>query len=129
MSVARVFAERGFTLSGRNALFIYGLTSDEKTVTFVESKYPLGLVNHICFVEKSNDINIINGFKCASIEKSLIDYMKYPYDDSGITEAVEMLDKGEVIKVFEYAKKTNNVDLLKDKKWRYLFEEAGVEFD
>ena len=53
----------------------------------------------------------------------MIDYMQYPYDDSGVIEATEMLDEQEIMRVVAYAKNTNNESLLKDARWVEFYED------
>ncbi len=116
------FSKMGFTLSGRNALYLYGLTSLDDSVVFIESNSTGGMLRGVCVVPESENPKNVRGFKCASLEKAMIDFMKYPYDDSGVIEASEMLDEQEIMRVVAYAKNTNNTHLLNDFRWAEFFE-------
>ncbi len=121
----RGFSDIGFTLSGRDALYMHGLASADNRVIFLESNMADGLVSNGIFLVPEGDSFVdIDGVRCAPVGKALIDYMMHPYDDSGVIEAAEMLDKHELDQVLEYANKTNNIELLKDKRWYEFFEDA-----
>ena len=123
MSKYEGFSKMGFTLSGRDALYLHGLTSLDDSVVFIESNSTCGMLRGVCVVPESNNTQTINGIKCSTLEKAMIDYMQYPYDDSGVIEATEMLDEQEVMKVVAYAKSTNNESLLKDARWVEFYED------
>ena len=123
MSRYEGFSKMGFTLSGRDALYLYCLTSLDDSIVFIESDSTKGMLRGVCVVPESENPKIVRGFKCAPLEKAVLDYMEFPYDDSGVIETSEMLEEDDILKVISYAKSKGKLNLLKDKRWFEFYEE------
>lgn len=114
----------GATLAGRDALAAYGLMSTDDTLTWIESDYPHGKYGAIYFVKRSETPNIIEGKKFSPISKAIVDYMEYPYDDSALLEAFELLTLKERRQLNQYIINNNKFYLCKDKRWRAFFKDV-----
>lgn len=116
--MAKQYARSGFKFSGRDALNLYGLCSSDSSVVFIEGSHPAEYQS-IIVTSQSEEENIIEGVPCASINKSLLDFMHYPYDDSAILETLEYMSEQELNDFKTYA---NGNNVLRDKRWYEFFE-------
>ena len=92
----------GATLAGRDALAAHGLMSIDDTFTWIEADYPHGVCGAMVFVDKSPKPDIIDGKKFSPVSKAIVDYMEFPYDDSALLEAFELLTQKEKNNLDEY---------------------------
>ena len=117
------FVRMGCVLGGRDALSVYGYCSSDNYMTFLEFEdVKEELLRGFCLVKGDGSYNIVDGVKCSPIPKAMIDLMKFDYDDSAINESLDYMTDEEIESIKEYAKKTNNSKILKDKRWSEYFD-------
>lgn len=124
MGRAQQLSKIGFTLAGRDALAEYGLMSTDDSITWVECTYALGDCGCMYLVKKEDDTEtIVDNVKVSSLGKAIADYMSYPYDDSALLEAFDLMNDDEWAEVKEYIIKHNKQDLCRDKRWECYFDD------
>ena len=79
------------------------------------------LLRGFCLIKGNGSYNIVYGVKCSPMPKAMIDLMKFDYDDSAINESLDCMTDEEIESIKEYAEKTNNSKILKDKRWSEYF--------
>lgn len=120
---AEGFARMGCTLGGRDALSKYGYCSSDNSMTFLEfENIEEEMIRGFCLLRSDGDFNIVRGVKCSTMQKALIDLMRFDYDDSAINESLDFMTTDEINSVKEYALRTGNSEILKDKRWSEYFE-------
>lgn len=117
----------GATLAGRDALAAHGIMSLDDTFTWIEADYPHGVCSAMVFVDKSPKPDIKDGKKYSPISKAMVDYMEFPYDDSALLEALELLTPEEKKNLDEYIVANGKQDFCRDERWREFFDDILCE--